>query len=189
MAVILLAACLLLGCSGKQDPKPDESQASQSTNTGGQNVTPPGGRGTEVDLNSLPKDGPGDSALSYDVVSAGPVKYRGKRVTWVFAPLSAEGKRMMCALDMKDAMGPRHSGIYVVEFASDREAGDAFQAAAFKPGSTITGTVAGQIDQFLVIRGRDGVPQKDIPKVTVPLLVHPAYKAGEPEGDKGRGKD
>jgi hypothetical protein len=150
-------------------------------------VQPSKGPG-EVDTKGLPREGPGDSALTYDVVKADPAKYRGKRVTWAFAPLSSEGKRIMCALDMNEAIGPRHAGIYVVEFASDKEVGDAFNAAAFQAGSTVTATVAGQVDQFLVVRDAKGVPQKDIPKVTVPLLVYPTYKAGEGDGIKGKGK-
>lgn len=141
-----------------------------------------------VDTKGLPGEGAGDPALTYDRVKADIPKYRGTRVTWSFAPLSTKGKRMMCALNRNDAIGPRHAGIYVVEFASDREAGAAFRAAAFQPGSTLTGTIAGPVDQFLVVRGRDGVPQKDIPKVTVPLLLYPAYQAGESGGGKGKGK-
>jgi hypothetical protein len=95
---------------------------------------------------------------------------------------------MMCALDEKEAIGPRHAGIYVVEFASDQEAGTAFVAMAFKPGSMVTGTIAGQVDQFLVVKAPDGVARKDIPKVTVPLILHPAYKAGEPAGGRVKGK-
>jgi hypothetical protein len=106
----------------------------------------------------------------------------------MFTPLSAEGKRMMCALDEKEAIGPRHAGIYVVEFGSDQEAGDAFLAMAFKPGSTVTGTVAGAIDQFLVVKRPDGTPEKDIPKRTVPQLVHPAYEAGAPADYKVKRK-
>ncbi len=130
----------------------------------------------EVDAKALPRDGPGDPALTYDMVNKDPVKHRGKRVTWSFVPLSSQGKSMMCAVNMSDAMGPRHYGIYVVEFASDKEAGAVFMATAAKPGSTVTATVAGTIDQFLVIRGPDGVAQKDIPKVTVPLLLFPTTK-------------
>jgi len=42
-----------------------------------------------------------------------------------------------------------------VEFESEREASDAFLAAASQPGvgGTVIGTVAGDIDQFLVVKG------------------------------------
>jgi hypothetical protein len=132
----------------------------------------------------LPKDGPGDPTLTYDVVAKDPAKYRGKRVAWAFDPCSAEGARMMCALKLDDAIGPRHSGIYVARFESEKEAQDVFLAGAEQPGGTITGTVVGQIDQFLVVKGADGTAQKDIPKITVPLLVFPTYHKAEAAKDK-----
>ncbi|MFL5342901.1 MAG: hypothetical protein ACJ8F7_22430 [Gemmataceae bacterium] len=188
MASFVLASGLFLGCRAKDDSRPDVSQTQQPTSppdakTTGSNTGAPG-----ADTTNLPKDGPGDPALTYDVVKSDPAKYRGKRVTWAFAPLSSEGKRIMCALDMNEAIGPRHAGIYVVEFALDKEVGDAFHAAAFQAGSTITATVAGSVDQFLAVRDAKGERQKEIPKVNVPLLVHPAFKAGAGEGGKGKSK-
>jgi hypothetical protein len=143
-------------------------------------VQPSKGPG-EVDTKGLPREGPGDPALTYDVVNKNTARHRGKRVTWSFDPCSGEGKRVMCALNMNDAIGPRHYGIYVVEFASEEEVAAAF---VFKSGSTLTGTIAGEVDQFLVVRGPDGVAQKDIPKVTVPLLLFPIYRVAE--ADKGK---
>lgn len=188
-ATFLLVSGLLLGCRAKEDPKSDSPQTPQPTKTADTNpkTTAPNSGADGADITNLPKEGPGDSALTYDVVKADPAKYRGKRVTWALAPLSSEGKRMMCGLDMNEAIGPRHAGIYVVEFASDKEVGAAFRAA-FQGGSTVTATVAGQVDQFLVVRDAKGVPQKDIPKVTVPLLVHPTYKAGGGGEITGKGK-
>ena len=136
----------------------------------------------EADAQHLPQDGPGDPALTYEVVKENTAKHRGKRVTWAFVPCSSDGKRMMCALNFNDAVGPKHEGIYVVEFASEKEAADAFFAA--KPGSTLTGTIAGEVDQFLVVKGPDGVTRKDIPKVTVPLLLFPKYTVAA--ADKGK---
>jgi hypothetical protein len=143
---------------------------------------PPGPAGA-----ALPGDGPGDPALTYDEVARSPATHRGKRVTWTFVPCSAEGKRMMCALDRAQATGPRHYGIYVVEFESEQEAAAAFEAAAFTPGSTVTATVAGAIDQWLVARDAAGVPAQDVPKVTVPLLLHPAYRVAAAGKDPGAG--
>ncbi len=184
-AALVIVGAFLLGCHAKQDSTSNQSQTQQSTNsTDAKTVQPRNGAG-EVDAKDLPTEGLGDPARTYDVVNADPAKHRGKRVAWSFAPLSVEGKRMMCSLNMNDAMGPRHYGIYVVEFASEKAAVDALELA-FKPGSTVTGTIAGQVDQFLVVRGRDGVAQKEIPKVTVPLLLYPAYKVGESESGKGK---
>lgn len=190
VAALSLASAFFLGCRAKEDAKPDASQTQQPTKTADTNpkTTGPNGGGEGVDTSNLPKDGPGDPALTYDMVKADPAKYRGKRVTWAFAPLSSERKRIVCALDMNEAIGPRHAGIYVVEFGSDKEVGHAFNAVAFQAGSTVTATVAGQVDQFLVVRDAKGVPQKDTPKVTVPLLVYPTYKSGGGDGIKGKGK-
>jgi hypothetical protein len=190
MAALLLASGLLFGCRAKENPNPDSSPTDRPTKTAdtNQKTTGPNKGADEGDTTNLPKEGPGDPALTYDVVNADPGKYRGKRVTWAFAPLSSEGKRIMSALDMNEAIGPHHAGIYVVEFASDNEVGDAFHAAAFQEGSTVTATVMGQVDQFLVVRDAKGVPQKDIPKVTVPLLAYPKYKAGDGDGIEGKGK-
>ena len=127
---------------------------------------------------SLPTTGLRDPAFTYEMAARDPARYRAA-VTWVFVPCSAENQRMMCALDMPAAMGPAHSAIYVVEFASPDEAGRVFREAAFAPGCTATGTVAGAVDQHLVVRGPDGRAQPDVPKVTVPLLVHPVYTAGK----------
>jgi hypothetical protein len=128
------------------------------------------------------------TALTCAVVAADPAKYQGKRVTWVFGPLSSDGKRLMCGLDTTTAIGPRVTGAYVVEFTSEKEAGDAFRAAWNTEGEyTVTGTVAGLVDQSLVGRDGEGVPQMAIAKVTVPLLVNPTFKAGQ--GNKGKGKD
>jgi hypothetical protein len=191
----LLVVVLLALTACKQEVKPDVPAApgasgsaspAAGTETGGSAT--PGPANTANDT-PLPTEGPGDPSLTYELVSKDPAKYRGKRVTWAFFPLSSEGKQMMCGLDEREAMGPQHAGIYVVEFASDQEAGDVFLAMSFKPGSTLTGTVSGSIDQFLAVRNPDGTPQKDIPKVTVPLLVHPEYKVGQPteSGSKGKG--
>jgi hypothetical protein len=101
-----------------------------------------------------------------------------RRDTWAFSPLSStEATRAMCALETSQAIAPPHAGIYVVEFASNAEVGDAFFAA--KAGTTVTATVAGRVDQFLAVREGKGVQQKDVPKVSVPLLVYPTLKAGD----------
>src|SRR6202035_5757995 len=45
----------------------------------------------------LPKDGPGDPSLTYEVVRKDPVAYRGKRVTWPAFPVSATNAVMLSA--------------------------------------------------------------------------------------------
>jgi hypothetical protein len=180
MATSLLVSGFLFGCGTNSGPKPviqQVPQANKPTDKSGQEIPP--AAPAVIDTTNLPKEGPGDPTLTYDLIKADPGKYRGKRVTFAFAPLSSEGKRMMCGLDMNAALGPDHAGIYVVEFPSDVEAGEAFNAVAFQAGSTVTATVAGQVDQFLVVRDAQGTPQQDIPKVTVPLLVFPTYKVGK----------
>ena len=127
-----------------------------------------------------------DPALTYEAVIGNPAKYRGKQVTWAFWPISSEGKRILCGLeDMNTAIGPRITGAYVVEFASEKEAEDAIKIRG--GGYTLSATLAGLVDQSLVGRDGEGVPQMAIAKVTVPLLVDPTYKAGQ--GNKGKGKD
>lgn len=96
------------------------------------------------------------------------------------------------AMEASDADGTRSilgAGTYVVEFASNKEIGDAFSAA--KAGTTVTATVAGQVDQFLAIRNGKEVQQRDTPKVSVPLLVYPTLKFGDEATGKGKsnGKD
>ena len=105
MAACLIVSGLLLGCRAKEDPKSDSPQTPQPTRSADTNpkTTAPNSGADGVDVTSLPKEGPGDPALTYDAVRADPAKYRGKRVTWAFAPLSSEGKRMMCGLDMNEA--------------------------------------------------------------------------------------
>jgi hypothetical protein len=127
-----------------------------------------------------------DPALTYEAVIENPAKYRGKQVTWSFWPISSEGKRILCGLeDMNTTIGPRITGAFVVEFTSEKEVEDAIKVRG--GGYTVTATVAGLVDQSLVGRDFEGVPQMALAKVTVPLLVDPTYKVGQ--GKKGKGKD
>jgi hypothetical protein len=201
IAAAVLASAVLHGCGTKHDPKPEITAPAGGGSEGDRKADLPHAPGAKVsnikqqpaasdgsagrvDATDLPKEGAGDPALTYDVVKSNPDKYRGKRVTWAFSPLSSsEATRVMCALDMNQAIAPPHAGIYVVEFASNAAVGDAFFAA--KAGTTVTATVAGRVDQFLAVRDGKGVQQKDVPKVSVPLLVYPTLNAGD--GAKGKG--
>jgi hypothetical protein len=69
--------------------------------------------------------------------------------------------------------------MYSVKFASVREASDPrILMAGFSSGSTITGTVAGEVEQLVVQRDRFGAPQARA-KVKLPLLLHPVYHLAE----------
>jgi hypothetical protein len=126
----------------------------------------------------LPKDGEGDPSLTYDVVRKNPAAFRGKRVTWAFMSSSAKGNRILGALDRDAAVPPPHHGLYVVEFAADKDVGRIFGETAFAKGASVTATVAGEVDQFLVVRDKSVPVPKDIPQVKVPLLVHPTVNFG-----------
>jgi hypothetical protein len=127
------------------------------------------------DDKTLPSDGPGDPALTYDEVSKNPAKHRGKRVTWPFVFCSAENETALGSLDAPAARRPGAYGMYLVKFSSTQEAG-ATVGSAFSSGSTITGTVSGEVETGLASRDRFGALLEKIPKARLPLLLYPVYK-------------
>src|SRR5689334_2454214 len=104
IAASVLLIVFLSGCGSN----PIADPAPQPTSPVNDNTNQSLPRTEAPDLTNLPKEGPGDPTLTYDLVHADPGKYCGKRVTFAFAPLSSDGKRMMCALDMNAALGPEH---------------------------------------------------------------------------------
>jgi hypothetical protein len=135
---------------------------------------------------ALARDGPGDLTLTFDEVSKNPAKYRGKRVTWPFVPCSTENETMLCSLDAPAERRPGATRMYLVKFASVQEASNdrLLLTAAFSSGSTITGTVAGEVETNLVHRDRLGVPQSNMPRVRLPLLLYPVYTPPANNNDK-----
>ena len=107
----LISTGLLLGCHSKKESQPNPSQTPQPISSTNAKTTQSDNSVKKIDTTDLPRSGPGDAALTYDVVNSDPAKHRGRRVTWSFAPLSCEGKRMMCALNMNEAMGSSHGNL------------------------------------------------------------------------------
>ena len=189
--VIVLAVTLVI--RGFKPDQPANNDVAQSEKAKQRNPSivgkPPNGEGAkdagqrpeEAD-ESLPRDGPGDPALTYEVVSKNPGKYRGRRVTWSFAPCSTENETMLCSLYEPAARKPGADGMYLVRFASIEEASNGgLLMAGFSGGSTITGTVAGEVDTGLVQRDRLGVVQDKTPKAKLPMLLYPVYKLARME--------
>lgn len=152
---------------------------------------------SEAKDDALPRDGAGDPALTYEVVSKNPAKYRGKRVTWSFVPCSTENEAMLCSLHAPAARKPGAGGMYVVRFPSVKEAGNpSLLMAGFSAGSTVTATIAGETEMTLVQRDRLGTPQNITPNAKLPLLIFPVCKlasegqdkptAGQPASPKGQ---
>lgn len=172
MCVVLIAGGFLLGCSSREDSKPSLSETAEPTNSTRSKKNMPD-KGPAVDTKGLPNEGPADPALTYDVVKENTAKHKGKRVTWPFKALgSLDNERMLCALNEEYRTGPQHYGLYVVEFASNKELGRAFMDGALGGGGTITGTVAREVEVSATILEKDQI------KVTVPLLLVPTYPAG-----------
>jgi hypothetical protein len=135
-----------------------------------------GPQGDVVDEKALPRDGPGDPALTYAEVSKIIAKYRGKRVTWAFVPCSSENNTMLCSLDVPAARRSGADGMYLVRFGTEQEMRPLFLEAGFSSGATITGTVAEEVETGVTSRDRFGAILENIPKARLPLLLYPVYK-------------
>lgn len=118
-----------------------------------------------------PKDGPGDPALTYDVVAKDPSKYVGKRVVWPALATTGSGKEAAVASN-PEATDARKYKMYAVRFGTEKELQDLF----FAGKARITGTVAGTLKISYEVSGPGGVG-KESRTETVPLIVHPRVES------------
>jgi hypothetical protein len=119
----------------------------------------------------LPKDGPGDPALTYDVVAKDPSKYVGKRVVWPALATTGSGKEAAVAAN-PDAKDARKYKMYAVRFETEKELQDLF----FADKAKITGTVAGTLKISYEVSGPGG-EGKEKRTETVPLIVYPKVES------------
>jgi hypothetical protein len=121
----------------------------------------------------LPKDGPGDPKLTYDVVAKDTSKYVGKRVVWLALATTGSKKEAAVAAN-PDAKDARKYKMYAVRFGTEKELQDLFFADKVK----ITGTVAGTLKISYEVSGPGG-EGKEKRTETVPLIVHPKVESAK----------
>jgi hypothetical protein len=123
-----------------------------------------------ADDKDLPKDGPGEAAITFDMVSKDPAKYRGKRVIWPAVATVGWGKDVAVASN-PEAKDARKHKLYAVRFDSEAQVGDLFLGGTGK----ITGTVAGSLTITYEVSGPGGAG-KEKREEAVPLLVYPRFQ-------------
>jgi uncharacterized protein (TIGR03067 family) len=126
----------------------------------------PAKKGAASPTPNASKTGPGDPAITYEMVVKDPQKYSGKRVVWPGEAQTGSGTEAAFAINAGEVNDARKYKMYAVRFAAEKETGDAFLAGRGK----MTGTVAGTLTISYEVSGSGGVG-KETRKESVPLLV------------------